>query len=235
MRQEFPARIFRRAEGAGWTVTLALGGLHVAKKVVAISRALGASGEEIAQAVAKDLGYRYVDDEIISRAAQAAGVAPDVVGEVERTKPLMSRILESMAVSSAGVGGMGELAVALPTLPSKGFEQLIQQVIRQVAEEGDVVLVAHGASIPLAGMAGLLRVLVTASPDVRAGRLDGSMKMGESKAKKAIEDSDKQRADFLKRFYNVKQELPTHYDLVLNMDTVSVADAVKTVAALAKG
>ncbi|MBI5946602.1 MAG: cytidylate kinase-like family protein [Chloroflexi bacterium] len=207
----------------------------MAKKVVAISRAMGASGEEVAQAVAKDLGYRYVDDEIISRAAQAAGVAPDVVGEVEHTRPLMARILESMAVSSAGVGGMGEYAVMSATPPSKGFEQLIQQVIRQVAEEGNVVLVAHGASIPLAGMNGLLRVLVTASPDVRAGRLDGSTQMGESKAKKAIDDSDKQRADFLKRFYNVKQELPTHYDLVLNMDTVSVGDAVKTVVALAKG
>ncbi|MGI8926554.1 MAG: AAA family ATPase [Tepidiformaceae bacterium] len=209
----------------------------MAKKVVAISRAMGASGEEIAQAAAKDLGYRYVDDEIISSAAQAAGVAPGVVGEVEHTKPLIARILESMAVSSAGVGeigGMGNIAGALPMLPSKGFEKLIQQVIRQVAEEGNVVLVAHGASIPLAGMAGLLRVLVTASPDIRAARIDESNAMGAAKARKVVDDSDRQRAEFLRRFYGVKQELPTHYDLVLNMDTVSVADAVKTVVALAK-
>ena len=43
------------------------------KRVVCVSRTLGAGGEAIAFQVATELGYRYVDDEIVSRAAEVAG------------------------------------------------------------------------------------------------------------------------------------------------------------------
>ena len=42
-------------------------------RVVCVSRALGAGGEEVAHLVSDALGFRYVDDEIIIRAADRAG------------------------------------------------------------------------------------------------------------------------------------------------------------------
>ncbi len=44
--------------------------------IVTIARTLGSQGEEIAQTVATDLGYQYIDDAIITRAAEMTGVAP---------------------------------------------------------------------------------------------------------------------------------------------------------------
>ena len=66
---------------------------------------------------------------------------------------------------------------------------------------GKVVILAHGASIPLAGMPGLLRVLITGSPAVRAARLAKADGVGDARAKKAVQDSDRERRDFLQRFY----------------------------------
>ena len=40
--------------------------------VISISRALAAGGDEIARDVAKQLDFRFVDDEIIERAAEKA-------------------------------------------------------------------------------------------------------------------------------------------------------------------
>ena len=40
------------------------------RSVICISRAAGAGGEEVAQIVAKELGFRYVDEEIVRRAAE---------------------------------------------------------------------------------------------------------------------------------------------------------------------
>ena len=37
---------------------------------------------------------------------------------------------------------------------------------------------------------------------------------------------DANRADYIKRFYRVAPELPTHYDIVLNSDRLSPAQAV---------
>ena len=100
---------------------------------------------------------------------------------------------------------------------------LIREAIEEVAARGNVVIVAHAASFALAGREGVLRVLVTASPETRASRFEGSIK-----------DSDAERADYLRRFYGVEHELPTHYDLVLNTDAVS-AELAADLVALAAG
>jgi len=42
---------------------------------------------------------------------------------------------------------------------------------------------------------------------------------------RAVNDSDAGRADYLKRFYGISEELPTHYDLVVNTDAISIEQA----------
>jgi cytidylate kinase len=124
---------------------------------------------------------------------------------------------------------------ALPSHASPAYEGLFERVIRETANRGDVVIVAHGASIPLADTSGLLRVLVTASPRVRAERLAGEANLKASEARKAIAESDRQRREYLRRFYNVRQELPTHYDLVVNTDVLTLPQAAQLVVSAAKG
>ena len=76
----------------------------------------------------------------------------------------------------------------------------------------------------------MLRVLVTASPETRARRLSEARELDLEDARKTIKDADSARADYLRRFYGVEVELPTHYDLVVNTDTLSVEQAVDLVA-----
>jgi cytidylate kinase len=84
-------------------------------------------------------------------------------------------------------------------------------------------------------MPGLLRVFVTASPRLRASRLAREAKIDPSEAKKAITESDRQRKEYLRRFYNVRQELPTHYDLVINTDILTQPQAARLVVTAVKG
>jgi hypothetical protein len=44
-----------------------------------------------------------------------------------------------------------------------------------------------------------------------------------------VKDSDAGRRDYLKRFYDVDEELPTHYDLVVNTDVLSAVSAARVV------
>jgi len=181
--------------------------------VIAIARTLGAGGEEIGRELAAEFGLRYVDDEIIDRAAVLAGVTAEEMARTERRKSLIDRIFDSFA--HTGVGAGVAATSSLGEIP--GYEKLIVDVIHQTATAGNAVIVAHGAAIALGDTPGVLRVLVTASPDTRVARLAAE---GESKsaARKMIDDSDASRADFLQRFYNLEYEEPTHYDLVINTD-----------------
>ena len=200
-------------------------------KVISISRALGAGGEEIGRDVATRLSFRFVDEEIVAGAAQKAGVSPETIERAERAPPLIDRILQFMGTSA--VEPAGYVPAHIPMSPA--YEALIEQVIRETAAHGNVVIVAHGASIPLAGEPGVLRVLVTGSPASRAARLSKVTNTEDRKAKKAIEDSDRQRREYLQRFYNIRVELPTHYDIVVNTDALELASAADIIISAAKG
>src|SRR5262249_3455581 len=94
---------------------------------------------------------------------------------------------------------------------------------------------AHAASIVLARVAGVLRVLVTASTDTRVERLVAGRGMTVDAARAAIPDSDSERRSYFRDFYKVPEGLPTHYDLVPNTEALAPALAVTLILAAAKG
>lgn len=182
---------------------------------------MGAQGEDVGRLVANSLGFDYVDEDIVQRAAQRGGVSAEDVADAERRKSVLRRLLTELGTGT-GVETYGLSPIAGGDLPDD-MRALIREAIEEVAARGNVVIVAHAASFALAGREGVLRVLVTASPETRASRHEGSIK-----------ESDSERADYLRRFYGVELELPTHYDLVVNTDILSVEKAAE-LTALAAG
>ena len=69
-------------------------------RVVCISHATGAGGDEVGRLVAERLDFLYVDDEIVASAAARGGISPAEVADAERRKPLVSRLLEALAEGS---------------------------------------------------------------------------------------------------------------------------------------
>ncbi len=210
-------------------------------RVVCISRTLAAGGEDIGQRVAQRLGFRYVDEQIITRAARQAQVDPALVAAVEHRQPLLKRLLAAMSVAgeaasaavSLGTGIPVDAVVGTPTgsraIPDD-LRTLIRAAIIEVATAGRAVIVAHAASLALANMAGVLRVLVTASPSVRIDRWAAANAVSAAAAD-AVAASDRERREYFQRFYNIKEELPTHYDVVINTDVLSADHAVNLIVA----
>ena len=55
---------------------------------------------------------------------------------------------------------------------------------------------------------------------------------GQIKAiEKAIRESDRERDHYLRRFYDVREETPLHYDLVINTDVLDTDHAVAAIVA----
>lgn len=205
----------------------------VAYRVVCISATDGSGAEDIVPPLASRLGLALVDEQLIARAAQDAGVDRHVVADVERRKSLVARLLEQMPVS--GAAAVGAYVVPPPELgpPDDALRGLIRSAIEEVAARGNVIIVAHAASHALGSRPDTLRVLITASTDVRAERLKAAAQMDGKEAAKAVARRDSNRSDYLKRFYRISSELPTHYDLVVNTDRITAEDAVELIAAAA--
>ena len=202
--------------------------------VIAISRTLGAGGEDLGEALARELGFRYVDAEIIQKASEAAGVSSDTLGKVEARKGLIGGILENMSrANTGGLYGAAEIPMIVPS-EEPHWEQLIVDVIKETAAEGNVVIVAHGASIPLAGHPGLPRGMVTAPEETRTARLPKSDSIIVREPARKVADSDRARADYFRRFYKLDHETPENYDLTFNTEVVGIDQARAAILAIVR-
>jgi cytidylate kinase len=207
----------------------------VACKVVCISHATGAGGEEVGRLVAERLGFGYVDEEIVANAAARGGLEPADIADEERRKSLAARLLDAMAHGGGEAWAIGGAAPLVAGEEWGGDEvrALIRETIEHTAARGNVVIVAHAASQALPQGPEMLRVLVTASPETRARRLSSREGIDEKQAARAVKAADAGRRDYLKRFYEVDEELPTHYDLVVNTDVLSPEQCAEVVSSVA--
>jgi uncharacterized protein len=209
----------------------------VTRTVVCISHAAGAGGEEVGRLVADRLGYLYVNEGIVARAAAKGGVDAADVADEERRKSLAARALNAIAQGGGEAWTLGAVGPvgSREELDSDDIRSLIRETIEQTAARGKAVIVAHAASFAIGRGDAILRVLVTGSPDIRATRVAEAEEIEPAEATRAVKASDAGRADYLKRFYDVREESPAHYDLVLNTDGLSIEQAAELISQAASG
>jgi cytidylate kinase len=176
-------------------------------KWITVSRKMGTHGSDIAKRVASELGYRFYDTEAINQMAQELGVLDSVRQVDGKTPPLLQRIFSER--------------------PAIYLERLYS-VIYELAKKGDAVFLGRGSHLLLRDFPCALHVWVTASLESRVRALLDQGFTRETAAR-AIKRSDDERSAILKFAFGVDWEDPTRYDLVLNMDKLSVDLAVSTV------
>jgi hypothetical protein len=212
-------------------------------RVVCISRSSAAGGEHVGHLVAGRLGFRYVDDEVITLASEKAGLDPAVIAKAEHHSSFVSRLMDALVAPPMKIEGYFAkhekdeyYSSVRPSVapPAEALRRLIQEAILEIARRGEVVIVAHAASLVLANQHDTLRVLVTASTRTRTQRLYRTGKLlTEDDSARAVADSDRERQRYIERFFDVKEELPTHYDLVINTDVLRLEQAVGAIVAAA--
>jgi cytidylate kinase len=202
--------------------------------VVCLSHATGSGGEEIGKQVAQQLGYLYVDEEIVARAAAQGGVEPRDIADEEHRRSFAGRVLEVLAEGGGDAWTFGAgAAAAMESLRPADIRALIRETVVQTAARGRVVIVAHAASYAVEPDPAKLRVLVTASPTTRAQRVSAQDTLDEPQAARMVKEADAGRRDYLKRFYGVDRESPTDYDLVINTDVLSTEHAADMISRVA--
>jgi CMP/dCMP kinase len=184
--------------------------------VICISHADGADGGAIGRAVAHTLGYTFADDAIVSEAARAAGIFAESVSYAERKDAKRSIEVDFGRIEK-----------------TEKLRRLIKDAIDAAADRGRIVITSHAASYALAGREGVLRVFVTAPDEMRAARIAESEGVDAKRAARELSESDKGRASYLERFYGVKSEQPTDYDLVVNTEKLGTDAAAALIVAAA--
>jgi cytidylate kinase len=170
-------------------------------KIITVEREYGCGGSEIAQLLAKRLGWKLFDQLLTEEIARLAN-CPKTVVEVreERTDPLYYRLFKSF------LRGSYEGSINAPKLnlvDSESIVRISRRVVEQAATQGDCVIVGRGSQQFLKDRPDTLRVFLFAPTDDKVRRLLARGK-SEQEAEQLVARVDRERADFIQKYFNVE-------------------------------
>ena len=201
--------------------------------VITISRQYGAGGSEVARLVATSLGWAVLDNEIVERVAQRAGLAPDIVAREDEAAPtFVERLARALAASSQEYV-VPELGVAVrPEEPD--LVRLTELVVREAAAAGRVVLGGRAAPAVLRTAAEALHVKVVAPRAFRIQLAQQTSGRDARGTEQLMDETDARRARYTRDHYTRDWDDPSHYHMVLNTGWLGLEGAAALVVAQAR-
>lgn len=182
-------------------------------KIITIEREYGCGGGEIAQLLAKQLGWKLWDQLLTEEIARLAE-CPKAVVEVreERTDPLYYRLFKSF------MRGSYEGSINAPKLKlvdSETILQITQRVVQHAAETGNSVIVGRGSQQFLRSRGDTLRVFLYAPRQEKVRRLLIRGKT-QKEAEELVDTVDRERADFIQKYFKVEWPDRSIYHTMMN-------------------
>jgi cytidylate kinase len=176
-----------------------------------ISREAGADGATVAAEVAKRLGWPVYDRELIERIAREMGLRTDLVHAVDEHRK--SWLLECVeAFTNAG------------TVSESKFVRHLVETLLSLSTLGHCVIVGRGASQVLPA-ATTLRVRLVGAKEDRIGNIQRRLHLSRDQAAKWVDDTDRERANFVKDHFFKDPADSSLYDLVLNASRWMVGES----------
>jgi cytidylate kinase len=198
--------------------------------VVTVSRQYGAGGLRVAPAVAEALGFTFVDRELVDLAARRLGVDPTWAQEHDEHVPDVLESLGRALAAATPEFGLGPS----PLLDDGAMADAVRNVIHSLAEVGRYVILGRGSQAALAGRTDVCSISLVADEPDRVARIVRSQGIDEKEARTRLDRTDRERRDYVKRFYGRDIADPALYDAVLNTSRLGLGGAARVAAATAR-
>src|ERR1700723_1494796 len=170
-------------------------------KIITIEREYGSGGGEIAQLLAMQLGWKLFDQLLTEEIARLADCPKAVVQDrEEKTDPLYYRLFKSFLRGSYE-GSLN--AHKLKLVDSECILKFTEQVVQHAAKTGNAVIFGRGSQQFLKNRKDTLRVFLYAPRQDNSRRLLDRGK-SEAEARQLVDTVDRERADFIQKYFNVE-------------------------------
>jgi len=182
-------------------------------KIITVEREYGSGGGEIAQLLAGRLGWKLWDQSLTEEIARLARCPRDVVeGREEKNDPLYYRLFKSF------LRGSYEGSINAPKLnlvDSETILRITRRVVEQAAQSGNSVIVGRGSQQFLKDRTDTLRVFLYAPREDKVRRVMARGK-SEKEAEDRVDTVDGERADFIRKYFNVEWPDRAIYHTMIN-------------------
>ena len=184
-------------------------------KIVTIEREYGCGGSEIAHRLGEHLGWKVWDQLLTEEIARLANCSKAAVeGREERDDPLYYRLFKSFLRGSYE-GSLN--AHKLNMVDSESILKMTRHVVQRAAKDGNCVIVGRGSQHFLKGREDTLRVFLYAPREEKLRRLLARGK-SEKEANELVDAVDRERADFIAKYFGVEWPDRPLYHTMLNTE-----------------
>ena len=165
-------------------------------------------GEALAKCLSERLGIPAVSQEILQEASDRFGISQSLLlQQLEKTKGLIRG----------------------PSTERNLYLTAIQLALAERAQRGPFVYYGHAGHLLMKGVPQVLKVRVIAPLDRRSQKLSEIEKISVEEAKKIIEKMEEGRIKWTRFLYGVDWRDPSIYDLVINLDAISLESACEMI------
>ena len=175
------------------------------KRIITISREFGSGGRFIGEEVAKKLGIKYYDKEIIGQIAKESGMAPEYIKENAELSPKK---------------GIFAYAFTGRDITGKSVEDMVyeaqRKVILELAEKESCVIIGRNADFILRDWNDVLNVFIHGDMPEKIKRITGLYNVKEKEAVKMMADTDKRRRTNYNFYTDQNWGKASNYTLCLN-------------------
>jgi cytidylate kinase len=182
-------------------------------RVITIDREYGSGAAVIAEKLAERLGWKLWDQLLTNQIARLLDCDSRTVERREETRdPVFYRLFRAFMRGSYE-GSLN--APRLKIVDADCIREVAEQVVRGAAEEGNCVIVGRGAAYYLQSRTDAFHVFIYAPFESKVRRLleEGN---NENDALQLAETVDRDRADFIKKYFGVEWPDRHRFHLMIN-------------------
>jgi CMP/dCMP kinase len=200
---------------------------------ITISRQMGSGGTYIGYLLAKELGYKYIDREILRLASEHLKTGTGWLAQYdERSSSLLSNILRAFSVGTPESISM--LHVQQPVYERDLFA-LECKIMNDILDHHDAVIIGRGGFYALRDRPAIFRIFVHAPLEFRVERLMKAQNLTDTKAARLeIDESDIRRSRFIRDMAGVTWTDALNYHLCIDSSIISFSLSVEMILKLVR-
>ena len=195
----------------------------MANQIYTIGREFGSGGQYVGEELAKRLGIKLYDKELLQQAAKDSGFCEEIF-ENHDEKPTNS-FLYSLVMDTYSVNGYSTASFLDMPLNHKVFFAQFE-TIKKIAERESCVIVGRCADYALADHPDCINTFIKADMSSRIKMISKRANITENKAKDMILKQDKQRASYYNYYTSKKWGDSKSYDLCLDSSKLGIDGCV---------
>ncbi len=201
--------------------------------IVTVSRQYGSGGSDVAARIAADLGWGLLDNALIDSVAEKLGTTvEEVEAREERVPSLVQRLANAMALGSPEM--LTPIADASLPPSDEALLDVTRRVIADAIASGPVVLVGRGAQSMLAERSDTLHVFCYAPKSALVARAMRRLNVDAAAAQKAVDDTNRQREQYVRKYWNRSWSAHENYHLCVNTEWLGIEGAAALVVEVAR-